>query len=205
MGVYGNVLIYPELALPEGGWLSRAFGRRLIPEAFRAVPPVEQVMAVARVFEAARLLQPGALLTAEPSAKPLADNSHVATYRPPSDEYAHLQFAPNQLTGALAALVFTATDSELNSDDSAVSSSAELVVPWLDITVVSSVTSVEVEPHPQSKHLLRQVQSWAFVEFAFGDVRFSDEVHVIRNPSHQIFEDLKAYFHSPVQWARLGY
>ena len=42
--------------------------------------------------------------------------------------------------------------------------------------------------------------TWATIEFSYGDVRYNPELHRIRNQQHEVFAALAEVFGSPVSW-----
>lgn len=170
MGLNGDIVLFPTAGRPPED-----------PE-----PIARKAIAT---FERLGLLLPG---TADVCKKPKPWLGRFAEAREDGelaeDEYALYVVDPTRVLAPLRELVFV-----MNTEGT--EEPGEIEFPYVEFSVVTK--RLPVTSGYDGKLL---GDTWATVEFSYGDVRYNPEIHRIRNERHRIFAALAEDFGSPVSW-----
>jgi len=194
-----SIILYPEHPIDETPWylrpLSRLFQRKAKEVPWERGYVEETARSILAAFEKVGLLREGTAKTVD------ADQERTfATYHtlsgdlPESFEWIHLAVEPRDLLPALSDLIYTVSQGEWWGDDAPPDVVELLAAPLLDITVFSLPVPI------RDYNGTRFCTTRAVVEFSYGEMRFSEETHLIRDNKHPLFAELGATLGAPLIW-----
>lgn len=184
MGMYGSVVIHPIGGRAPGRKRREAVARDIV-----------------RAFERVALLPSG---TADAAHASPATDLVGCKELPSGVEGVRLRIGGWGFLAGITDLIFAWTWSEYHEGlDLKIpegESPEQFVFPILDVVVSSkSVRSTHFDGE-------LAFQSWAMVEFSFGDIRANlEEVHRIRNEEHPLFRELASILGTEVAWTVVIY
>jgi hypothetical protein len=143
---------------------------------------------VIRAFEQAGLITPGTSRTTQPTGESSV-TFELALEDGTLPEHVHFAVDASELSRDIEQLVYVSPEDE-----------GELELPFLDISVFSQAVPLV---DPMSGESIGQTT--AAIEFSYEDVRLSDEVHRLRDPTHKVLVELAGVFGAPIRTAIVAY
>lgn len=194
-----STFIYPDHQVDETPWylrpLSRMFQKKAEEVPWERGYVEETARSILAAFEKVGFLREGTAKTVEADQEPTFATYHTLSEDlPASLEWVHLAVEPRDLLPALSDLIYTVSQGEWWGDDAPPDAVELLAAPLLDITVFSLPVPI------RDYNGTRFCTTRAVVEFSYGEMRFSEETHLIKNNKHPLFAELEAMLGAPVIW-----
>lgn len=176
-------------------YIRRGFRQRntMLPQTKREAEQVGRLVIAA--FEKTGVLREGVAQAAVPDGEStFATFQALGTSPPETLEWVHFAIQPTDLLPDLREVVHTATQAQWWDDGVSVADPDLLAVPLLDVTVITRPIPI-VDSSGE-----RLCTTWAVIEFSYGDIVFSPQIHGIRNDNHPLFHELKAVWGVKADW-----